>query len=182
MNALTRKRKVLFGVLAIVAVGWLVDALFSVGRPSVAQAKTGASDSAALEPIQLKAAELAPLIAALSGSAPESVPESGVHPERDPFSLPASFGRVIDTALAAAPPALEDPSRPPVAPAPPFEQCHSLQGIIAGPTPLALIDGELMARGDRVDGAELIDIQRDYAVFDKDGQRILLTLTARETP
>lgn len=182
MKTLTLKRKVLLGALAIVVVGWMLDALVGAGRPSAAQAQPDDANTTALAPMREKAAQLAPLIAALGRSAHDPAKQIGVPTGRDPFRSPAGLDAIIATPPESTPPPMDTPAEPLRASEPPFEQRHTLQGVVAGPTSLALIDGVLLASGDRVDGAELLDIQRDRVVLMKDGKRILLTLSPAGTP
>lgn len=98
---------------------------------------------------------------------------------RDPFVATAALRATASgTAGATASPSKEaQPEKADV----PFEKRHRLLGVVTGPVPLAVIDGEPYRLGDTIDGYRLIDIQREYAVLSRETTVLTLHIV-REVP
>jgi hypothetical protein len=118
--------------------------------------------------------------------APESPPlgPSFDRALRDPFVASAEMQVALSPAplppAAAAESAVAGPANAPAAL--PFSERHKLEGVVAGQTPLALVDGRALRIGALLDGHRLIRIERDRVEFDLDGESAILKLPARTQP
>jgi hypothetical protein len=63
----------------------------------------------------------------------------------------------------------------------PFEKRHRLLGVVMGPVPLAVIDGEPYRLGETIDGYTLIDVQREHVVLRRETTERILRVV-REVP
>ncbi|MFQ5806301.1 MAG: hypothetical protein ACE5I3_07620 [Phycisphaerae bacterium] len=79
-----------------------------------------------------------------------------------------------DVAAAWRPGAPGEPASEPLS----FEDRHELQGVLTGRVPLALIDGLLCRRGAEIDGYRLVELHREYVVFQRDGSRVTLRVAS----
>jgi hypothetical protein len=68
-------------------------------------------------------------------------------------------------------------SRPPG-----FADRHTLEGVILGPKPMAVVDGRLLSPGAALDAYTLVEIQRDRVVFERHGDSERVTLTLPQRP
>jgi hypothetical protein len=85
---------------------------------------------------------------------------------RDPFALPGSWREEPSTAPA---PASDVATR--------FRQAHRLTAVVLdGQTSYVLIDERLMVPGQAVDGFTLATVRTRSAVFERDGQQVVLEL------
>ena len=60
-----------------------------------------------------------------------------------------------------------------------FQTSHNLEGVLLGRTPLAVIDGHVLAVNSDLDGYTLLEVQRDRVVFQQPatGARVVLELS-----
>lgn len=93
---------------------------------------------------------------------------------RDPFVATTALGAATDGTGDA--PAGPSASTQPAAAEVPFEKRHRLQGVVVGPVPLAVIDGQPYRMGEAIDGYTVIDIQREYAVLRGEASVVVLHL------
>lgn len=98
-------------------------------------------------------AELRQFLSAYRASRAAAPQTARFEPVRDLFVVP-------EFARAAAPSATTRPAEPAPSRPPP----RSLEGVILGPSPLAVIDGRLLRIHDVLDGWELIEVKRGAAV------------------
>jgi hypothetical protein len=176
------RRKTLVGVLAIVLVVWLIDALGGSKGPATAKARSAAGASQVSSPAApggarpMLAADVA--LPADDTAAPRA--RAPISPEldqldRDLFVPTPAMAAALDE--VSAPPEEPAPASAPAAPEAPFENRHSLQGVILGPRPLAVVDGRLLPVGTQIDGHTLVRIERDTATFRDGSTEVVLKLT-----
>ncbi len=93
--------------------------------------------------------------------------------QRDPF-VPSPL---IDALLHPAPPPADEPL--PVQtedPAENFRASHQLDGVVLGPEPLAVVDGQIVAVGAALDGWQLLRVERERVIFRRTNGRGELSL------
>lgn len=166
------RRSILVGATLLAGGGWLVDALLPASRPKPASAASSqpadGSEPAAPPDVDAVLARLAPPQAAGAGLGADAF-------ERDLFKP----GPRLMQMLAEPAPV---PATRPATPSPdaraelPFAERHRVQGILLGPTPLAIIDGQVMAQGSVVDGHRVVEIRRGDVVLEGPQGRVRLEL------
>jgi hypothetical protein len=169
MMQLSRRHMLIGGVFGLVSVAWTIDTLTGGAGPSSADAAlspTVATESSARLP---DPPDLDRVIRALRNDDATRGPLPFGEATRDLF-VPTPW---METALASASGASPLPTEPSAEPHP-FDARHELQGILTGRVPLALIDGRLCRQGAEIDGYRLVELHRDYVVFERDESRVVL--------
>jgi hypothetical protein len=176
MRGLTPRYGLLGGVL-LIAVGALVwDRVSGSRQPATAHAVE------AQAPVPLASADWEPvagLVAQLTTSAYVPVGEELARLKRDVFVPTPMIEEAIApaTSMPAAPAAVttEDPNAPAEAD---FAARHKLIGVMLAGRPLAAVDDRVLAINSDLDGYTLIEVQRDYVVFQQatSGARVTLKL------
>lgn len=159
------------GVALLVGAAWVADTLRSapaqnptpVAAPSAGSVEANANFDAA------------ELILALEQGNPESGPALAI--ARDPFALTPLLHRAASrAALAATSAPAEDASEQPEASAPAL----TLQGVVTGPTPLALLNGVLYPANAAVGEWHVAEIRRDRVRLTRGTREIWLVLSPPE--
>lgn len=180
MNAATRKRSSI-ATLVVMGLLWGLDLLTSASPPQSASADQ--AGGAAAQPGALPAptptpSDLGQILAALS--APASRPGFLDAPPRDLFTAGQEMLDRLRPKSATAKVAEVPVATQPVEPEPPtepeFPPTHVLRGIVWGPRPMAVIDGEPVARGAEISGYRIVEIGRDYVELQRGPRRARLTL------
>jgi hypothetical protein len=178
MKSLTPRRGVLGGVLLLAVAVLAIDRGSGRRQPATAQAAD------ARVPVELTPADWEPvsdLVARLTRSSYAPVGEDLARLDRDVFQPTP----MIEEAVALAPPveavsvaAADDPNSGPEAG---FAARHKLTGVMLASRPLAVVDDQVLAVSSNLDGYALIDVQRDYVVFQElaTGARVTLELEQR---
>ncbi len=181
MTRLSKRHKLIGGVLGLVGAAWAVDLLTGGPGPSPASAAPSlpvAAESIALPP---DPADLASIIESLGDDRTSRAPRRFDGVERDLF-VPTPQ---MEAALALTSGTRSTPPEPAAVPAAEpirFDARHELQGVLTGRVPLALIDGRLCPCGTEIDGYRLVELQRDYAVFQRGDSRVTLRVVIAGRP
>ena len=70
----------------------------------------------------------------------------------------------------------------PAAPEADFQTSHKLEGVLLGRTPLAVIDGHVLAVNSDLDGYTLLEVQRDRVVFHRPATGATVVLDLSQGP
>ena len=180
MKPVSRRHKLIGGVLAIVSAACALDMLTGEPGPSPADAATSIAQATHAAELPPDPDDLETLIESLTHepAARTRLPFERVR--RDLFVPTGRFRAALTSVIAekAAADAREHegvPQRPL-----PFEARHELRGILTGPVPLALIDGLLVRRGADIDGYRLVEIHADAVVLQQGRERVTLRVSAAE--
>lgn len=179
MTASARKRGSV-ATLSVVALLWLLDLLSSGASPQPAAASGPApASSGASAALTATPRDLSALLAEFGAERP---PLPSPEFARDLFAP----DELLRARLTPPPPPvveLEPSSQPAAPPEPDFASAHELTGIVWGPRPMAIIDGEPAGLGARIAGYRIIQIEREFVLLESDKQRVRLVLgppTSRE--
>ncbi len=180
MKRLTKLQRLLAGGLVLALGIWAIDALTGKsGRPAHARA---ASATAAATAPAADWNEVDALVARLTQQRYVSVIPDLDRTPRDLFSPSPA----MESLLAPAPPPAPEPNTPALAEeaASDFQSRHQLSGVVIGRNPLAIVDGRVLHRNGELDGYRLVELQRDFVVFQepRTGARATLKLAPRGTP
>ncbi len=162
------RQRALYIALALVTLAWVADLATRTEPVRRAQAATNsvvpAAPTVSLDPLDEVEAVIERL-AARSTEPPEVPNES----TRDPFGV--ALPTVVDpqAAMAAQEAEHEDAAAD-------FAARHRLDGILAGPQPVAIIDSIVCPPGTRIDGFRLVRIEKTRVVFERRGVRVVLEL------
>jgi hypothetical protein len=177
MKRLTRKQRVLGTALLLAGLVLGADRFFGSGHPAplqAAQAVSAAPPSTAED-----AQDFADSLARLSRNEYVSVADRIDQLQRDLFEptaimetafTPVETDSPAELAAAAAQSAASDAD---------FQTRHKLEGVMLGRTPLAVIDGQVLAVNSDLDSFTLLEVQRDRVVFRQPatGARVVLELS-----
>jgi hypothetical protein len=177
MIRLTRKQRLLGAALLVAGLVWAADHFIGSGRPAALQA---AQTAAAPPPASAgDARDFSESLARLTRNEYISVADEIDLLQRDLFEPTAIMESAF--ALAAPPPArtLAESAAQPPAPEDDFQTSHKLEGVLLGRTPLAVIDGHVLAINSDLDGYTLLEVQRDRVIFQHPptGARVVLELS-----
>lgn len=161
------RQRALYVALGLVTLAWVADLATRTEPARRAQAATSqvvpASPAVPLDPID----EVEQVIGRLASQStePPAIPDEGA---RDPFAAaPPS------TAIPPDEHAEQDQQQDP---AMDFAERHRLDGVLAGPQPVAIVDSIVCPLGTRIDGFRLVRIEATRAVFERHGVRVELKL------
>jgi hypothetical protein len=163
------RNRVLTAALLVAGGVWLADAL-TRGGPTPARAAQTAAPVVA--PV-INWPEIEEHVARLTRADYASVSADVDGLDRDLFA-PSQV--VADALAASAPPPVVELEDPQVSAEQDFRARHKLTGVIVGQRPLAVVDERLWPLGAEQDGFQLIEVQRDHAVFRHTTTDIRLTL------
>ena|GEM_PF-4515348 len=181
MKQFTQRQKIVGGVFSIVTVVWSIDMLS--GGPVPDQASAAPPPTLITNDVGLPPApeNIDSIIEALNQRHTTREPLPFAQLKRDIFTpteaLKAGTAPELPNTDALAEAAALEAEQAPEAS---FESLHSLQGVINGRTPLALIDGRLAPVGAEIDGYLLVEIECDAVTLEKDGRRVTLRVIAAE--
>lgn len=167
MKLPTGRQRALMIALGLVTIAWVADLATRTEPARTAQAAPGqvvpSQPPVPLDPLE----DVERLIERLACRTTEPPPLPGPQ-ARDPFDAvtPLQPERQPDAAQ-------HDPELDPAAE---FQRRHRLDGILAGPRPVAIIDGVVCRPGTRLDGFTLIRIEPTRVVFQRGSQRVELRL------
>jgi hypothetical protein len=171
MRSLSRRQKLTGAVLAVVSAVWTLDMLTGSSGPSLA--------GAAPAPIVLSGptgpppdpADLRAVIGALQRERVTRTALPFDRVTRDLF-VPTEHFKAVQTQVAESDPAWEGEAQAESGKESlPFEARHTLQGVLTGRVPLALIDGSLLREGAQIDGYRLVEIHADFVVLRQGAKR-----------
>ncbi len=183
-------RKTLFGSALALALAIFVLDRLSGGGPQAADAAARATPASqspaggaappqtpkqAGPPAPLTGEEIAALLRRTRAGHDVPPPLDLTGPARDPFVATAALRAT--TSGATDPDEQTQPAETDI----PFEKRHRLLGVVMGPVPLAVIDGQPYRLGETIDGYTLIDIQREHAVLRRETSERILRVV-REVP
>ena len=165
----------LLAAIAVVALAWWLS-----GRREAAQPTTPTVDAVANEPAPVAAAP------AVVPRAPVSEPASPAPAPEQPTETPVRDTPVAAPATARAepmPPASEPPPQAPTLP-PPAPAATSMPGVklsmhmwdASTDKRFVILNGQRMGEGDRNGDVQVIAIERDGVVVERDGQRARVPL------
>jgi hypothetical protein len=174
MKPFSHRNKLLGGVFGLVAVVWGLDLLTGEAGPELVGAALPPVADAAPVPPPVDPPDLAAVMESLRGdhAARPLLPFDQV--TRDLFVPTASMEAALARAASASDLRAETSERQPVTEDQPFDARHSLQGVLTGRVSLASIDGNLVRQGAVIDGYRLVELHRDYVVFEREGSRVIL--------
>ena len=173
MIVFTQRRILLLMGLGVSLLVWIADAIVG-GGPKTAQA-TVTSDlqptvSESTTPLDQAARWLALLRDDPRGRAPLGLNQFS----RDPFDVSEAMLRTLRAPAQFAAPVVDELDEPPRQQQ--FEDRHNLRGVVAGRNPRAVVDGYILAIGAELDGYQVVEIQRDAVIFERDGDRRTLSI------
>jgi hypothetical protein len=175
------RQNTLLGAAGVVAVIFVADYLTRGGEPQPAvaagtgaavESRAGDGPGSAGERAALERVDVSAVLAALS--APRVQPIGNVETMRDLFAPGPELAALW--AVAEAPAAPAHVAAKPEPAEPPFSSRHRLDGVITGSPPLAIIDGVPVGIGSRVEGYEVLEIERDRVVLGRGGETVVLRL------
>ena len=181
MKPISQRHKVIGGVFVIVGVAWSLDML--TGGPLPPDA--AASNNSALLPPKVELppdpTDLDQIITALrqEQSTRQTLPFEQA--ARDVFTPADWFIEQTESAAEPISTKVDHASRAEAASVV-FEKKHQLQGVLTGRIPLALIDGQLVREGARVDDYVLVEIKDDQVTFRNECERVILRVTPAGRP
>ena len=179
MRSLSPRSKLVGGAFCLVAVAWAIDLLTGGPGPSPAGAAPSPAVSAPLAAPPAASLDLDALIDLLrSDPAPRS-PLRFDELTRDLFVPTPSLIAALPPAVPPTSPETGSPKEPVAEPVA-FDARHELQGVLTGRVTLAVIDGGLFRRGAQIDGYRLVELHRDYVVFERDGARVVLRVATAD--
>lgn len=175
---LTRRQRVLLGALGLAATVWLIDALAGSGGPRPAAGNPAAAPVAGPNGPVARWQSAGDEVARLVQHRYEPLAEDAAVWARDLFQPTPAMERALGPATPPAEPAAAAPGPPSEPPRPGFAERHRLLGVMLGDVPVAVVDGRLLVPNSDLDGFVLVDVQRDYVVFERraDGERVRLEL------
>jgi hypothetical protein len=176
MKRLSKRQRLLAGALLVAGAIAAIDRFTGGGPPAPARAREATEAAPPAAPAGWN--DVNALVAKLTQSDYASVADELEQLERDVF-VPTSSARA---AFVANDPAPAEPTEPPAAERQAgFLERHNLSGVVLGETPLAVVDEQLLSLFAQVDGFMLVQIERDYVVFQELGTdtRLVLELAAR---
>jgi len=171
---LARRQKVLVAIFVLGLVGLAADRVFLRPQGGPGAASADASDSYAMPPLPARNGPSAVAEAQGPGMAerldriwPDREPNTVE--ARDPFSLRGSWLGNAGTGSSAAP----DPAEV-------FAQAHPLVAVVMdGQRSYVLVNDRVLKLGEQIDGFTLVSIGAKSAVFERQGQRIVLELLSK---
>ena len=180
MKPISQRHKILGGVFLIIGVVWSMDMLTGGPTPDPANAAQNSQVSVNGVPMPAEPADLDTLITQITRPPANPAPLYIDPAARDLFFAVA--GGSLDPSQANEPTneaesALEMEGRQA-----PSNLPRELQGIIEGRVPLALVDGRLLRLGSKIEDYRLVEIQRDFVVFEREGERYTLRLAGIGKP
>lgn len=177
MIRLTRKQRVLGTALLLAGLVLGADRFFGSGQPApllAAQTAVATPTSTADD-----AQAFSDSLARLSHSEYVSVADTIDQLQRDLFE-PTAVMETAFTPIETDPsPELAAAAARSAAPEADFQTSHNLEGVLLGNTPMAVIDGRVLAVNSDLDGYTLVEVQRDRVIFHQPatGARIVLELS-----
>ena len=162
MKRIPATQRMLIGVLTLAGLAWAVDAYTGTTRPAAASAALSQVPVTVTGPANWE--EVDEMVRRLTQISYDSVAEKLIGLNRDLF-MPTPL---IDAACAPLPAPVEETApetRDAAPPKPEFGALHELGGVILGESPLAVVDDRVLPLGAVLDGYILVELQRDYAVF-----------------
>ena len=178
MKAVSRRHKLIGGVLGIVSAAWAIDMLS--GGPGPSPAEAGPSPALTSGPAALPPdpADLEALIEALQRDqgTRSTLPFEQV--KRDLFVPTERFEAVLVPVVGEDSEGEPEGELQPAEGLAPFETRHELQGVLTGRVPLALIDGLLLREGAEIDGYRLVEIHADFVVLRQGREQVTLRVTS----
>lgn len=165
MSGLSRRHKLLGGVLSVAAMVWVFDVIGGDPTPKEAGATQAAAGTDASVELGDVAGRAQGILEILSRPADVTLgPRRGNSVCRDLFVPEASAWRQhLTRGLRFETKSIESPEAPPSKADDKlsFAETHVFRGVVAGRSPLALIGDVIVSKGAVVDGYRVIDIQRD---------------------
>jgi hypothetical protein len=168
-------QRILTTVLALALAGWAIDACLHGGSPRPAKAATAPAAPQAAPPSETE--DSGQLVERLLSDKYTPITAELAQLERDLF-LPTPLMQAA-TLPAPEPEEQPDPADGPP-PAPDFASTHVLTGVIIGRVPLAQVDGLLLPLGAVLDGCTLVEIRRDFVVFERSDHQERVTLELKQ--
>ncbi len=165
------RQRVLYIVLVLVTIAWVSD-LATRTRPVRSAQAADAVTPANTRPVPLEPFdEVERLLQALEAQSTEPPPVPP-GPLRDPFELPADWrpGQVQT----------QQPSRDAPDPVDDFAARHRLNGVLAGPNPVAIIDSVVCPIGAWIDGFRVERVEPTRVVLRRGATTVVLTLEPPE--
>lgn len=165
------RQRVLYIVLVLVTIAWVSD-LATRTRPVRSAQAADAAAPADAKPVPLEPFdEVERLLQVLESQStePPPVPEGRL---RDPFELPAGWQQ------AQTKP--HEPAETEPDPADDFAARHRLDGVLAGPNPVAIIDSVVCPIGARVEGFRVERIEPTRVVLRRGPTVVVLRLEPPE--
>lgn len=171
-----RKLKTYIAVIGVGLGALIVDRLLEPGGTpasalGAASQSDDATEAAAREP------ELAAALSVMPTAFPSTLP--GLVPNallRDPFDLPEAARRVLESKPEVAPAKAGNT----VTPSELFRGDHELSAIVrVGASRVAIVDGLMIAQGQRVDECSLEELSDRYARFSCADGDVVLTIAPR---
>jgi hypothetical protein len=177
MIRLTRKQRVLGTALLLAGLVLGADRFFGSGHPAPLQA----AQTAPVPPPSSAhdAQAFSDSLARLSRNEYFSVADKIDQLQRDLFE-PTAIMETAFTPVETAPPTdLATTAAQSAASDADFQTSHNLEGVLLGHTPLAVIDGHVLAVNSDLDGYTLVEVQRDRVIFHQlaTGARVVLELS-----
>lgn len=178
MKRFSTRQRVLVGALAIAGIIGGVDRFTGGGAPAPARGAPTAQTPAAAAPAGWN--DVNALVDRLTRTDYAPVTDELEQLPRDIFT-PTSVAGGAFAAAEAAPTVEAAEPPPPAEQLADFQDRHRLSGVMLGETPLAVIDDQLQPLYADVDGFTLVQIERDYVVFQQAATdtRIVLELAQR---
>lgn len=178
MTSSTRKRGSL-ATLVVMVVLWGLDLLTSASPPQSASAEqhpTAAAQAGAPSGPTPAPSDLGQILGALTMSARRPAPPGDG--ARDLFVASEDFLERLrpKAAKAVEIPVEAPPVEPEAPPEPEFPPTHELRGIVWGPRPMAIIDGEPVGQGAEISGYRIVEIGRDFVELQRASKRVRLAL------
>ncbi len=177
MKSFSPRQKLFGGVFGLVAIMWGIDMLTGNPEPSPASAASSSPISAAVE-LPLDPVDIDALVESLHSHRNIRAALPFEHISRDLFVPTPAMAIVLNPPVSTEMRKSEPREQPAAEPPPPFEAQHTLQGVLTGRIPLALVDDLLLRRGAELDGYRLVEIRHDFVVFQRGRMRVVLSVAA----
>lgn len=166
-----KRQRLLISAACLALVGWLLD---SALRDGPTEAQAGSSTDGTRQTVRWQ--DISGLIERYTHVQYESLARELAALDRDLFvPTPAItarlFERPIDDDGEAEQAAAERAA---------FSDRHRLTGVVLGRQPLAVIDGQVVRSGDRLDGHHVLEVQRDSVVLECDITKLRVVLSMED--
>jgi len=178
MTKLNKRQRLLIAGLGLAAGVWAIDSLTGGGQPQQARAAQKPTGEAA---VTVQWCDVSQTVARLTDATYRSIAPDLLRVERDLFAPSAVMERVYAPAPSvpvAKQPVEQDPA------VVDFVGQHTLDGVLTGRRPVAVINGRPLALGAELDGHRLVEVARARVSLERvsDGEVVELELASPNSP
>lgn len=163
MIATPRRTRLIAGAFVMIATTWTID-LFTGEEP--AKQANASELLAGKSPARLVDAPDRARLEQFLFERPTSSSTIFTSDIRNPFAPDDAFEQLAAAAGPTTRPGGAGAQLPLEAPKTAFEDRHRLEGVVTGRRTIALIDGRPYARGATIDNWKLVEIGRDFVIFE----------------